>query len=93
MKVALALAFALFALSLPVAAADTVQQTAPAQPAAIEQAKTFDVEGYCWDFEGRACGPVGSTRGCYDVCNYHYTCTCTQPWYGGSPIWICPYTC
>lgn len=98
MRVALALAFALFALALPAAAAETVPVASIETPSFAEvPAPEFLAKPplifYCWYIEGTTCGGVGSSTTCTDVCGYYYTCTCAQPWGGGSPVWQCPYTC
>ncbi|HEV7672350.1 MAG TPA: hypothetical protein VGS22_27845 [Thermoanaerobaculia bacterium] len=98
MKLALVLAFALLALSLPAAAAATAPVAASIQAPAADQVPNPEflratITYYCWYLDQTSCNSVGATQTCTDVCDYFYTCTCQQPWGGGSPVWACPSTC
>ena len=102
MKLALVLAFALLALSLPASAA-TAPTAAPAE--ASIQAPTADgalpfldlaikpIIRFCDSVQGTTCGGSGATTTCTDVCGHRYTCTCSVGWPGGPLVWHCPFTC
>jgi hypothetical protein len=92
-KLALLMAFALFALTVPASAAE-ISQAAPAVT------PEHQIEGplpmlervikpipRCSAVTG-TCSPTGSTMACTDACNNHLSCTCTA-----SHTWFCQQEC
>lgn len=92
-KLALLIALALFALTLPASAAET-SQTAPAvtpehqidQPLPMLE-RIITLVPRCSAVTG-SCSPVGSTKACTDACGDHLSCTCTS-----SHTWFCQQEC
>jgi hypothetical protein len=104
-KLALLIAVALLALTVPAAAAEVseaVPEAAPVAPVqqqigeplplllAIGPAPVFTP--YCHTIHGTTCtAQVGAKRSCTDVCGNNLSCTCTA--YAGKKYWWCQYEC
>ena len=99
-NLALAVAFALLALTIPASAAE-VPEAAPAtevfqlpqteEPVAVTPLK---IRLPCSFIEETSCPYAGNTQTCYDVCGYAVSCTCTA----SSPnpnyrFWRCGWQC
>ena len=90
-KLALLIALALFALTVPASAAEPAQ-TAPAVTPAQQIGTPSLLERivkpvpYCSAVTG-TCSP-GATTPCTDVCGDHLSCTCTS-----FHSWFCQYEC
>jgi hypothetical protein len=91
-KLALLIALALFALTVPASAAET-SQTAPAMTPAQQIGTPSLLERIikpiprCSAVTG-TCSPTGSTMACTDACGDHLSCTCTS-----SHTWFCQQEC
>jgi hypothetical protein len=95
-KLALLIALALFALTVPASAADIsdTSQTAPAMTPAHQidgplpmLERVITLVPRCSAVTG-SCSPVGSTKACTDACGDHLSCTCTS-----SHTWFCQQEC
>lgn len=92
-KLALLMALALFALTVPASAAET-SNTAPAMTPAHQidgplplLERVIKPIPRCSAVTG-TCSPTGSTMACTDACGDHLSCTCTS-----SHTWFCQQEC
>ncbi len=95
-KLALLIALALFALTVPASAAETAQTAPTAQMVTPEHSidqplpmleRIITLVPRCSAVTG-SCSPVGSTKACTDACGDHLSCTCTS-----SHTWFCQQEC
>ncbi len=102
MKLALMLALALFALTLPASAAAAPEGSSSSVQANVSDSAPTPIPlipkfllQYCWDVEGTTCSPLGSTKGCTDVCFNQLSCTCrSYTWWGQTTqVWDCQEPC